>query len=411
MISHNTSKIETSISQDSKPNYQFALIMMAILFFSFGFITCLNDILSPTLKKILNLNYTQTSYIPFAFFFAYFLISPPSIWIVKKIGFQKSTGIGILITGIGCLLFLPASIYLSFTIFLVALFILGSGMALLQTAANPYIAILGTPETSSSRLTIVQAFNSLGTTIAPAFGTYLILNNLGTNPSPEALKIPYVSIGFALFLLAITIFVIKLPKISASQEENIEETNKKNVWEYSHLVLGAIGIFMYVGAEVSIGVYLVNYIGLPQILNLEEKQAGFYLSFYWGGAMVGRFLGSVIMQNIAPQKVLFFNGIVATILLLLGIFLQGFVALIAILLIGLFNSIMFPTIFTLAIKKLGKFTEAGSGILCMAIVGGALMPVFQGLMADIFSLQISFLIPVICYVYIAFFGMSGHKVK
>ncbi|TAE76325.1 MAG: sugar MFS transporter [Bacteroidetes bacterium] len=411
MISQNTQKIDTSIAQNTKPNYQFALIIMAILFFTFGFITCLNDILSPTLKKILNLNYTQTSYIPFAFFFAYFLISPPSIWVVKKIGFQKSTGIGILITALGCLLFLPASIYLSFEVFLVALFTLGSGMALLQTAANPYIAILGSPETSSSRLTIVQAFNSLGTTLAPAFGTYLILNNLGKNPSPEALKIPYTSIGIALFLLALVIFIINLPKVLPDQQDESMESNKVSVWQHNHLILGAIGIFMYVGAEVSIGVYLVNYIGLPEIINLEEKQAGFYLSFYWGGAMVGRFLGSWVMQKIAPNQVLFFNAVLATILLLLGIFLQGFVALMAILLIGLCNSIMFPTIFTLAIKKLGKFTEAGAGILCMAIVGGALVPVLHGKMADIFGLQISFLVPVICYIYIAFFGFKGYKVN
>lgn len=409
MLSHSSEqKIDVNTENTSK-DYGFALIMMAILFFTFGFITCLNDILSPTLKKILHLNYTQISYIPFAFFFAYFLISPPSIWVVKKIGYQNSTGVGILITGVGCLLFLPASIYLSFNVFLIALFVLASGMALLQTAANPYIAILGTPETSSSRLTIVQAFNSLGTTIAPAFGTIFILENLSRNPDAEALKIPYIGLGIALFLLAITIFLIRLPKVTPQQTDEMEESNKTSVWQYSHLVLGAVGIFMYVGAEVSIGVYLVNYIGLPQILNLEEKNAGFYLSFYWGGAMVGRFLGSVVMQKIAPQKVLFFNAFLAAILLLLGVFLQGMLALIAILLIGFCNSIMFPTIFTLALKKLGKFTEAGSGILCMAIVGGALVPVLHGKMADIFGLQLSFLVPLICYLYIAFFGMKGYK--
>lgn len=409
MLSHSSEqKIDVNTENTSK-DYRFALIMMAILFFTFGFITCLNDILSPTLKRILHLNYTQISYIPFAFFFAYFLISPPSIWAVKKIGYQNSTGVGILITGVGCLLFLPASIYLSFNVFLIALFVLASGMALLQTAANPYIAILGTPETSSSRLTIVQAFNSLGTTIAPAFGTIFILENLSRNPDAEALKIPYIGLGIALFLLAITIFLIRLPKVTPQQTDEMEESNKTSVWQYSHLVLGAVGIFMYVGAEVSIGVYLVNYIGLPQILNLEEKNAGFYLSFYWGGAMVGRFLGSVVMQKIAPQKVLFFNAFLAAILLLLGVFLQGMLALIAILLIGFCNSIMFPTIFTLALKKLGKFTEAGSGILCMAIVGGALVPVLHGKMADIFGLQLSFLVPLICYLYIAFFGMKGYK--
>lgn len=409
MLSHSSEqKIDVNTENTSK-DYRFALIMMAILFFTFGFITCLNDILSPTLKRILHFNYTQISYIPFAFFFAYFLISPPSIWVVKKIGYQNSTGVGILITGVGCLLFLPASIYLSFNVFLIALFVLASGMALLQTAANPYIAILGTPETSSSRLTIVQAFNSLGTTIAPAFGTIFILENLSRNPDAEALKIPYIGLGIALFLLAITIFLIRLPKVTPQQTDEMEESNKTSVWQYSHLVLGAVGIFMYVGAEVSIGVYLVNYIGLPQILNLEEKNAGFYLSFYWGGAMVGRFLGSVVMQKIAPQKVLFFNAFLAAILLLLGVFLQGMLALIAILLIGFCNSIMFPTIFTLALKKLGKFTEAGSGILCMAIVGGALVPVLHGKMADIFGLQLSFLVPLICYLYIAFFGMKGYK--
>jgi FHS family L-fucose permease-like MFS transporter len=395
--------------QNNSKNYNFALVVMASLFFTFGFITCLNDILSPYLQKLLKLSYTQTAFIQFAFFGAYFVISPPSIWIVNKIGHKKSASLGLIITGIGCLLFLPASYWLSYAIFLFALFVLAGGIALLQTATNPYISILGDAKSASSRLTLVQAFNSLGTTIAPLFGGALILANLKNITDASALYLPYVSLGMAFFVLATIVMFTKLPVVSAQEqlEENAKE--KQSVWQYNHLVLGAIGIFMYVGAEVSIGTYLVKYIGLSTILGLEEEKAANYVAMYWGGAMVGRFLGSYIMQKVLPHRVLMVYALLSVFLLFIGVFMNGIIAMWSILSIGFFNSIMFPTIFTLAIKGLGKHTEAGSGILCMAIFGGAVVPVFQGMLADDLGLQISFLLPVICYIYIAFFGLKGYK--
>jgi FHS family L-fucose permease-like MFS transporter len=293
------------------------------------------------------------------------------------------------------------------------------------------VAILGRPETASSRLTLTQAFNSLGTTIAPLFGSFLILS-VAAKTSEElvalgpseltayqlaeaaSVQVPYLGLAAALFIIAAFFAIVKLPAIEASSGETKTSTGESydsqhpSAWKYRHLVLGAVAIFVYVGGEVAIGSFLVNYLGQPNIGNLSAADAGRYLSFYWGGAMVGRFVGAVVMRYIAPGKVLAFNACVAALLVLTSMLSSGSVAMWSVLAVGLFNSIMFPTIFTLAVHGLGKHTGQGSGILCMAIVGGAIVPVVQGAFADTIGIQAAFFLPILCYLYIVFYGVKGH---
>ncbi|MEW6003738.1 MAG: L-fucose:H+ symporter permease [Stygiobacter sp.] len=412
-------------------NYTFALTVLTSLFFMWGFITCLNDILIPHLKAVFTLNYTQVMLIQFSFFTAYAIISLPSGILVEKIGYKNGIVIGLITTGIGSLLFYPAAGYQSFIMFLGALFILASGITLLQVAANPYVAILGKPETASSRLNLTQAFNSLGTTVAPLFGSLLILSvavktaeeikSMTPNELTQyqltqasAVQTPYLLIAAVLFVIAAVFAVIKLPKIEASDVASSDgngsyDHHHDSAWKYRHLVLGAVAIFVYVGGEVSIGSFLVNYLGQPFIAGLKEADAGRFVSFYWGGAMVGRFIGSGIQRKIKPNLMLAFNAFVAGALVIISMLTNGQVAMWSILAVGLFNSIMFPTIFTLAINGLGKHTGQGSGILCTAIVGGAILPVIQGYFADTIGIHHAFFIPVLCYLYIAYYGLKGYK--
>jgi FHS family L-fucose permease-like MFS transporter len=412
-------------------NYSAALVVLTSLFFMWGFITCLNDILIPHLKTVFSLNYTQVMLIQFTFFAAYFIVSLPSGLIVEKVGYKRGIVIGLVTAGIGCLMFYPAAGTRSYPLFLSALFVLASGITLLQVSANPYVAILGKPETAASRLTLTQAFNSLGTTIAPLFGSLLILSVAARtaeqlaalNPADltayqlaEAASVqnPYLGLAATLFIIAAFFAVIKLPVIEASSGEAKSATGESydsqhpSAWKYRHLVLGAIGIFLYVGGEVSIGSFLVNFLGERNIAALPAAEAGRYLSFYWGGAMVGRFIGAAVMRYIAPAKALAFNASVAALLVLTAMVFSGHVAMWAILSVGLFNSIMFPTIFTLAVDGLGKHTGQGSGILCMAIVGGAIVPVIQGAFADTIGIHHAFFLPILCYAFILYYGLKGH---
>lgn len=392
------------------PRYGNALVILTSLFFMWGFITCLNDILIPHLKALFQLNYTQIMLVQFTFFGAYFLVSLPSGWLIGKIGYQKGIVVGLATTGVGALLFLPAAAFISYGLFLFGFFVLASGITVLQVAANPYVAILGRPETASSRLNLTQAFNSLGTTIAPLFGAFMILeNNFNTvEEEAAAVKIPYLMIAVVLFAIAILFSLIKLPKIETEQKT---KASTGSAWQYRHLVLGAIGIFVYVGSEVSIGSFLVNFFNQPEIAGFSEAEAGKYVAFYWGGAMVGRFIGSAIQSKIMPNKVLAFNAVMAIVLVALTMFFTGSMAMWAIILVGLFNSIMFPTIFTLSIEGLGEHTSQGSGILCMAIVGGALIPLLMGYFADTIGIQTAFIIPLLGYVYILFYGIKGFRRK
>lgn len=418
--------VADSTNGSDKKSYLGSLIILTSLFFIWGFITCLNDILIPHLKSVFTLNYTQAMLIQFCFFTAYFVVSVPSGYLVEKIAYKGGIIAGLSVAGIGCLLFYPAASSHSYPLFLAAFFVLASGITLLQVAANPYVTILGNPETASSRLTLTQAFNSLGTTIAPYFGALFILatavktadeikqlnaDELSAYQAAQAAAVqtPYLLLAAVLFFIAVIFALIKLPKIEAAEAQvsGLEEDVHDSAWGYRHLVLGAIGIFVYVGGEVSIGSFLINFLGEPSIAGLAEQEAGKYVSFYWGGAMVGRFIGAVAMQKIQPGTALAFNAVTAAVLVLMTMLGSGYVAMWTILAVGLFNSIMFPTIFSLAVSGLGRHTGQGSGILCAAIVGGAVLPVVQGLFADWIGIQQAFFIPVLCYCYIAYYGWRG----
>ncbi|MBV8053189.1 MAG: sugar MFS transporter [Acidobacteriaceae bacterium] len=417
--------IESTATITAAPNYTRPLAIVTTLFFMWGFLTSLNDILVPHLKSIFDLNYAQAMLIQFAFFSAYFLFSLPWARFVNHIGYQKTMVVGLLTMAAGAFLFLPAASTASYGLFLTALLILAGGITGLQVAANPYVGLLGKPETASSRLDLTQAFNSLGTTIGPKIGGLLILSAAPlavqqlAELAPQALKayrvqeadtvrLPYAVIGVALVLLAILIGTSRLPEIHAARSRPGQALND-SIWKHPNLLLGAVGIFAYVGAEVSIGSFLVNYFGLPQIASLSAKTAAGYVSFYWGGAMIGRFLGAPLLRRFRPGHLLALCSIVAGLLVTTSMLVGGHPAMWIILAVGLFNSIMFPTIFTLGVAELGPLTGNGSGILNMAIVGGAILPVMQGMIADHLGLQHAFFVPVICYLYILFYGLSGSK--
>ena len=403
--------------------YSGPLAMVTTLFFMWGFLTCLNDILVPHLKSIFDLNYAEVMLIQFCFFSAYFVFSIPSGKIIERIGYQKMMVGGLFTMGLGALLFIPAASVPSFPLFLAALIILAAGITALQVSANPYVAVLGPARTASSRLNLTQAFNSLGTTVAPYFGGLLILgaataksaNELKAMAPPalhqyrldeaSSVKLPYLVIAVALIVLGVVIAKFKLPHIP--EAEGGHAVSNDSVWRHRNLILGTGAIFCYVGAEVAIGSFLVNFMNLAEIGNLRPEIAAKYLSFYWGGAMIGRFIGSAVLQKVPTRLVLGFNAIVAAVLVCLSMLLGGNMAMWTMLLVGLFNSIMFPSIFTLGIEGLGPLTGEGSGLLIMAIVGGAIIPELQGLLADRVGLHHAFILPVLCYLYILFFAVKG----
>ncbi len=407
------------------PNYTRPLAVVTTLFFMWGFLTCLNDILVPHLKSIFDLSYAKVMLVQFAFFSAYFLFSVPWSRIVNFIGYQRAMVVGLLTMAVGSFLFLPAASAASYPLFLTALLILAAGITGLQVAANPYVVVLGKPETGSSRLDLTQAFNSLGTTIAPKLGGLLILSAAPLaieelqGLTPQALhsyrvqqaasvKLPYTVIAVALILLAILIGTFKLPKIETAAYRRGEKVSD-SIWKHPNLVLGAFGIFAYVGAEVSIGSFLVNYFESPDIAGLSAKTAAGFVSFYWGGAMVGRFLGAGLLRRFKPGNLLGMCAVVTTTLVISSMLLSGHPAMWTILAVGLFNSIMFPTIFSLGVAELGPLTGNGSGILNMAIVGGAILPVIQGVIADRVGIHHAFILPVISYLYILYYGLRGSK--
>lgn len=406
-------------------NYSRPLAIVTTLFFMWGFLTCLNDILVPHLKSIFDLDYAQVMLVQFAFFSAYFLFSVPWSRIVNRIGYQRTMVVGLLTMAVGAFLFVPAASAVSYPLFLSALLVLATGITGLQVAANPYVVALGKPKTASSRLDLTQAFNSLGTAIAPKIGGLLILSAAPLAMeqlralSPQALhayrvqeaasvKMPYTAIGIALLLLAVVIGTFKLPKIGHVEYRAAGKVDD-SIWNHPNLVLAAIGIFAYVGAEVSIGSFLVNYFSLPEIAGFSAKTAAGFVSFYWGGAMVGRFLGAGLLRRIKPGNLLGLCAVSAAALVTLSMVLSGHGAMWSILAVGFFNSIMFPTIFSLGVAELGPLTGNGSGLLNMAIVGGAILPVMQGVIADRLGIHHAFFLPVICYLYILYYGLSGSK--
>jgi MFS transporter, FHS family, L-fucose permease len=385
-----------------------ALSVVTTVFFMWGFVTVLNDILVPHLKAQFDLNYKQASLVQFTFFSAYFLMATPCARLLARIGYQKAIVVGLVVMSIGALAFYPADLIKVYYVFLVPFAILASGMTLLQVAANPYVAQLGDPAKASSRLNLSQAFNSLGTTVGPWLGGYLILRGTAAEAS-TGLLVLYFAIAAMLLMLAFGVSRFHLPTLPDIEESSgIQATD--SIWRHRHLILGAVAIFVYVGAEVSIGTYLVNYFKMPNIGGMVEATAAKYVSYYWLGAMIGRFSGSALLRKLAPGKVLGGAAVVASALVWISVMTTGHVAMGSIILVGLFNSVMFPTIFTLAIEQLGPLTGKGSGLLVMAIVGGALLPFVQGALADAIGLHTAFIMPAICYFYIVFYGFIGSKV-
>jgi len=397
----------------------FPLTVVTLLFFMWGLLTSLNDVLIPHLKSIYTLTYVQAMLVQFCFFGAYFLVSLPAGMLIRRIGYKHGAVVGLSIAAGGCALFYPAA-GSGYGLFLFAFFVLAAGITVLQVAANPYVTVLGSPATASSRLNLTQAFNSLGTTIAPALGGLLILSGtvLGADELarlPEAQRLayqaheaaavqgPYLILAAALLTLAVLFAIVRLPAIREAAADAAVATG--SLTQHKHLVLGALGIFLYVGAEVSIGSFLINFLGEKQIAALSHADAALYVSYYWGGAMVGRFIGSAVMRRVSPGLTLAFNAALAILLVLAAAFGNGHAAMWALLAVGLCNSIMFPTIFSMALHRLGPLTGQGSGVLCMAIVGGAIVPFVQGAVADAAGLQPSFLVPAACYGFILYFGM------
>jgi FHS family L-fucose permease-like MFS transporter len=403
-----------------------AMSIATTLFFMWGFLTSLNDILIPHLKAIFDLNYTKVMLVQFAFFSSYFVFALPAGKIVEWVGYKRTMIIGLLTMTTGALLFIPASRVPSYGLFLGALIVLAAGITALQVAANPYVANLGPERTASSRLNLAQAFNSFGTFLAPIFGGYVILSRIpnaidapgltGTalrasrEQQASSVQLPYLGIALTLIAIAIALALVKLPPMHFTRdmrpgEASLVTTDKLR--NHPQLFLGAIGIFLYVGAEVAIGSFLINYFQLPTIGNLTAREASLYVSLYWGGAMLGRFVGSAILRRFSTGIVLGIAAAVACLLVVVSMLTFGQVAMVSIIAVGLFNSIMFPSIFTLGIAGLGPFTGRGSSVMVAAIVGGAIIPLLQGKIADSsIGIHHAFVLPVLCYVYISLFGFT-----
>lgn len=434
------------MTDSTKTNYTRSFIVVTSLFFMWGFITVLVDSLIPRLKEVFELTYFQAGLVQFAFFMAYGLFSIPAGFILARIGYKKGMLLGLATMGFGCLLFWPAASFRVFEIFLIGYFVLAGGMTILQVAANPYVSVLGDARTASSRLNLSQAFNAVGTTIAPAIGAMFILSdNILTGYEISALEeaqklvyyagessavqMPFVVLAGALMLLAGFVAMAKLPQVLDTKHAGSYREALKN----SNLVKGAIGIFVYVGAEVAIGSYLVSYF-LDMNLAEEIKSSGFlstisesvlntsnlssidakgivaaFVMFYWGGAMVGRFIGAYLTSILAPGKVLGAFAAGALLMILISMSTTGLTAMISILAVGLFNSIMFPTIFTIAIEELGDLKPQGSGILCTAIAGGAFVPPLYGYFTDMAGFKMAFILLLACYCYILFYGLGSKK--
>ncbi|MGO4893096.1 sugar MFS transporter [Flavobacterium sp. W21_SRS_FM6] len=404
---------QSNVKISQKPeglSIHFAFAAMTSLFFIWGFITALNDILLPYLKGAFSLSYLQAGLVQFCFFGAYFIVSPFAGRMLEKVGYKNGIIIGLGTVAAGCCLFFPAAEAAIYAVFLFALFVLAAGIAILQVSANPYVAVLGSEETAASRLNFAQAINSLGHTAGPAFGAILILSAVEQSGSAKAVQLPYLLIAVALVVVALVFYKLKLPNISEHLDES-KAASHFTLFSHKHLTYGVLAIFLYVGAEVAVGSYLVNFFMQLGIEDMTTVTAGKMVSYYWGAAMVGRFAGALIMRYVAPTTLLAINSVLAVAMIIVAVNSSGEMAMWTILAVGFFNSIMFPTIFTLAIRGLGEHTGRGSGYLCQGIVGGAILPMIQGQAADMMTLQWSFLIPAVCYLYIAWYALRGSRVS
>ncbi len=404
-----------------------AIAVLTMIFFTWGALTSLNDVLIPHLKAVFEMNYAQTMLIQFTFFSTYLLMSVPAGKVVAIAGYKRSIVMGLCVAGVGALLFFPAAKLPSYPLFLFALFVLASGITLLQVSANPYIALLGEAQSASSRLTLAQALNSFGHTIAPLLIGPMILSiavvgsvELAQMPATqqaayriaqaESVQLPYLGIALGLFVLAAFVVLFRLPALTeATERADHQRHTFAEVLRHRHLRFGVVGIFVYVGAEVGIGSFLINYISDPRIGAFDEATATRYVAYYWGSAMVGRFVGSFLLRRVEPRVLLGVFAIGAMALLATTMSTQGDVALWSVVAIGLFNSIMFPTIFTLGIEGLGPLTSKASSLLVMAIVGGAVVPLLQGLLADRVGVQTAFVLPLLCYAFVAWYGFRGAR--
>lgn len=423
-----------------------AFVAVTSLFFMWGFITVLVDALIPRLKDVFELTFLQAGLVQFAWFAAYGLLSIPGGNLISKIGYQRGILVGLATAGLGCLLFYPAASTRMYPLFLLALFVVAGGITVLQVAANPYISVLGPEASASARLNLSQAFNSFGTTIAPVVAaSFLLGDQILSGEAIDALaeaerqsyfvaeaaavQVPFVLLALAFFLLAGVVGVINLPQILGHQDgEN--RTSYAQVFQNRKLRFGALAIFVYVGAEVALGSYMVSYgLSLDILEDIQSSEVlgamagvaafikgidvsgldakgvlGALLTFYWGGAMLGRFAGSGLMGWVSPSRLLAAAGLCAVVLIGVSISWSGVPALLSLLGVGFFNSIMFPTIFTLAIEDLGEGKPQGSGLLCTAIVGGAFIPPAVGALVDGASFEVAFLLPLVCYAYIAWYA-------
>lgn len=407
--------------------YLLAFILVTVLFFAWGFVTVFVDMLIPRLKSLFELTYARVMLVQFGFFLAYLLVSLPAAILVSRIGYRNGIVVGLLVMACGAGLFYPASIVRVFELFVFALFVLASGITILQVAANPLVTFLGPSRTAPSRLNLSQAFNSLGTTLAPMVGAALLLNIDVLSPeetaalSPEALiayqdasansvQLPFGWIATFLIFVAIIFAVVRFHIADAERDDaavNSAHAGYASALSSRPLVFGIVAIFVYVGAEVSIGSFLVNYLIQDETAGLTAKSAAGLVTFYWGGAMVGRFVGAIVMRYARVRLVLSMASALAMVLVLVTIILGGPISVWTILAVGFFNSIHFPTIFALAIDRLGPHVARGSGYLCMAIFGGAIIPLFMGLAADAFSIRYAFFIPAACYAYLFWYARYG----
>ncbi|MBL1410669.1 sugar MFS transporter [Sphingobacterium faecale] len=406
--------VDTISNQKAQSNYVVGLCILAVLYFLIGFVTVLNDTLVPFFKQGFSLSYAESSLVQFYFFLTYGLISIPAGRIVEKLSYKTSMVLGFAIAGVGALLFFPASRFHEYALFLLALFIVAIGIVLLQVAANPYITVMGKPETAASRLTLIQGVGSIGTTLAPIFGAHFVLSKMDNSiQSSEILVKPYVLLGIVLFFISLIVFFLKMPKIETPKKVGEVNSEKKDkalsftLFKHRNLKFGVIALFLYVGAEVSIGTFLTNYIA--DRLSISDHNANFYLSLYWGGMLVGRFVGAYFLKYFASNRILTVISIVAMFLIIMSLSTGGYISVWMMVCVGLCNSIMFATIFSLAVNGLGSMTTRASGLLSTAIVGGAFIPYLQGLVLDRFTWEIAFIIPVFCFAFIAYYGWNGYR--
>ena len=417
-MAESTSETQVQAVSRSKaltsPGYFVPFLTVAILFLMFGFITTLNMALVPDLRSIFNIGYGWAMFAELAFFFAYFVFSSPSSKLIETIGYKKTMVVSLFIQVAGCLLFVPAAKMVNFWIFLTAVFIVGAGVTALQTSANPYVAILGPEASAPVRLTLAQAFNSFGALVAPLVGGAFFLSVSDTTNKAaiaNGVRGPYIAIAAGLFVLGLAVIFSHLPPITESKEFRPGSESgalaTRSIWSFRHTVLGAVGIFFYVGVEVGLASIATNYFKLQGMSSL--KTASFLVSLYWGGALVGRLLGSLILTKVSSGKLLGLFGFVASALVVVSMVTSGQVAIGALVLCGFFNSIMFPNIFALGIAGLGPMTSKGSGLIMTAIVGGAVIPTALGALADRIGIQGAFVLPLICYLYITWYGLWGSK--